>query len=190
MRDLAFVGFLLALIGMGFRRPFVFVLAYVYVDIVSPQRLTYLLLNSVPISLILVCLAVAGWALFDDKRGVRVAPRQVMIAMLLVYCGMTTMGADFPLEALEKWSWVWKALAFAIFLPLTLRTRLRIESLVLFMVLSAGSIIIVGGIKTLAGGGGYGALNLMMESNSGLYEGSILSTFAIAIIPLIAWLAR
>lgn len=190
MRDLAFVGFLLALIGMGFKRPFLFVLAYVYVDIVSPQRLTYILLNSVPVSLILVCLAVGAWAMVDDKRDTRFAPRQVLLAMLLIYCGITTTQADFPIEAADKWSWVWKALAFAIFLPLTLRTRLRIESLVLFMVLSAGSIIIVGGIKTLAGGGGYGALNLMMDSNSGLYEGSILSTFAIAIVPLIAWLAR
>jgi probable O-glycosylation ligase (exosortase A-associated) len=190
MRDLAFVGFLLALVGMGFKRPFLFVLAYVYVDIVSPQRLTYILLNSIPVSLILVALAVGAWALFDDKRDARVAPRQVLLVMLLAYCGMTTMHADFPLEASEKWSWVWKALAFATFLPLTLRTRLRIESLVLFMVLSAASIIIVGGIKTLAGGGGYGSLNLMMDSNSGLYEGSILSTVAIAIIPMIAWLAR
>ncbi|MDB5713796.1 MAG: putative O-glycosylation ligase, exosortase system-associated [Sphingomonadales bacterium] len=190
MRDLAFVGFLLALIGMGCKRPFVFVLAYVYVDIVSPQRLTYILLNSIPVSLILVCLAVGSWALFDDKRDTRFAPRQMLLIILLAYCGMTTMQADFPLEAADKWSWVWKALAFAIFLPLTLRTRLRIEALVLFMVLSAASIIIVGGIKTLAGGGGYGSLNLMMDSNSGLYEGSILSTVAIAIIPLIAWLAR
>jgi probable O-glycosylation ligase (exosortase A-associated) len=190
MRDLAFVGFLLALVGMGFKRPFLFVLAYVYVDIVSPQRLTYILLNSIPVSLILVCLAVGAWAMFDDKRDTRVAPRQILLAMLLIYCGITTSQADFPLEAFNKWSWVWKALAFAIFLPLTLRTRLRIEALVLFMVLSAASIIIVGGVKTLAGGGGYGELNLMMDSNSGLYEGSILSTVAIAIIPLIAWLVR
>jgi probable O-glycosylation ligase (exosortase A-associated) len=190
MRDLAFVGFLLALVGMGFRRPFLFVLAYVYVDIVSPQRLTYILLNSIPVSLILVCLAVGAWAMFDDKRDTRVAPRQILLAILLIYCGITTSQADFPLEAFNKWSWVWKALAFAIFLPLTLRTRLRIEALVLFMVLSAASIVIVGGIKTLAGGGGYGELNLMMDSNSGLYEGSILSTVAIAIIPLIAWLGR
>ena len=38
MRDLAFIGFLLALFGLGFRRPFLFVLAYVYIDVVAPQR--------------------------------------------------------------------------------------------------------------------------------------------------------
>jgi probable O-glycosylation ligase (exosortase A-associated) len=190
VRDLAFIGFLVALIGMGFKRPFLLVLGYVYVDIVSPQRLTYLLLNTVPISLIMVLLAVGGWILFDDKRDTRVAPRQMMMAALLIYCGITTTQADFPIEAASKWDWVWKALAFGIFLPLTLRTRLRVEALSLFLILSAASIIIVGGIKTLVSGGGYGELNLMVSNNSGLYEGSIISAVAIAIIPLILWLVK
>ncbi|OYY65247.1 putative O-glycosylation ligase, exosortase A system-associated [Sphingomonas sp. 28-62-11] len=190
MRDLAFIAFLIALFGLGFRRPFVFVLAYVYIDIVSPQRLTYLLLNSVPISLIAVVAAVGTWFAFDDKRDTRVAPRQFLLLLLLIYCAITTRNADFPVEALGKWDWVWKALAFAIFLPLTLRTKLRIESLLLFMVLSASSIIIVGGIKTLASGGGYGSLNLMVANNSGLYEGSIISTVAVAIVPLVLWFSK
>jgi probable O-glycosylation ligase (exosortase A-associated) len=79
---------------------------------------------------------------------------------------------------------------WAIFLPLTLRTRLRIETYLLFMVLAASATIIVGGIKTVLSGGGYGALNLMVDVNSGLYEGSTISTVAIAIVPLILWLAR
>jgi probable O-glycosylation ligase (exosortase A-associated) len=190
MRDLAFIAFLLALFGLALRRPFLFVLAYVYIDVVSPQRLTYYLLNSVPISAIAVGLAFGGWLLADDKRDVRVAPRQLLIVVLLIYCGITTATADFPVEALDKWEWVWKALAFAAFLPLTLRTRLRIEALLLFMILSAGSIIIVGGIKTLAGGGGYGQLNLMVDNNSGLYEGSIISAVAVAIVPVILWFAK
>ena len=166
MRDLAFLGFLFALIGLGFRRPFLFVLVYAYVDIVSPQRLTYWLLNSVPVSLIAFLLAFFGWALADDKRGLTIAPRQALLFVLLIYCGVTTSVADFPLEALAKWDWVWKALIFAIFLPLTLCTRLRVEALALFMVLCAASIIIVGGIKTLASGGGYGVLNLMVSENN------------------------
>jgi len=188
LRDLVFVAFLLAFFGMGFRRPFLLVCVYVYIDIVSPQRLTYYLLNTVPISLIAVALAVGGWVLADDKRDTRVAPRQILIVLLLLYCWGTTIAADFPVEAKEKWDWVWKALAFAAFLPLTLRTRLRIETLLLFMILSAASIIIVGGIKTIAsGGGGYGQLNLMVDNNSGLYEGSTISAVAIAIIPIIFW---
>ncbi len=188
MRDLAFIAFLLAFFAMGFKRPFLLVLAYLYIDIVSPQRLTYLLLNTVPISLIAFALAVGGWILKEDKRDTRVGARQVLIGLLMLYCWLTTINADFPAEALEKWDWVWKALIFAAFLPLTLRTRLRIEALLLFMILSASSIIIIGGIKTIAsGGGGYGTLNLMVDNNSGLYEGSTISAVAIAIIPVIIW---
>lgn len=171
MRDLVFVAFLAALFAGGLKRPFLWVLVYCYIDIVAPQRLTYYLLNAVPVSMLAVAAAVGGWALADDKADTRVAPRQLLLVALLGWCWWTTVHADFPLEAQTKWEWVWKALAFAIFLPLTLRTRLRIEALLLAMVFSASSIIIVGGIKTLASGGGYGELNLMVSNNSGLYEG-------------------
>lgn len=191
MRDLFLIGFLFGLFAMGLKRPFLLVLVYIYIDIVSPQRLTYYLLNTVPISLIAVIAAVAGWVLVDDKRDSRFTVRQGAILLLLGYCAITTyFGADFPVEAKEKWDWVWKALAFAVFLPLTLRTRLRIESLLLFMILSLASIVIVGGIKTLVSGGGYGELNLMVNNNTGLYESSIISAVAISAIPIILWLMK
>jgi len=190
MRDLAFVGFLAAIALFGLRRPFIFVLGYAYVDIVSPQRLSYYLLNAVPVSAIFCALAMLGWLIADDKRELRFGVRQTLLLLLLGWAAWTTAHADFPTEAQDKWEWVWKALAFAIFLPLTLRTRLRIEALLLFMILSASSIIIVGGIKTLASGGGYGALNLMVDNNSGLYESSTIATVAITIIPLILYLAK
>ena len=188
MRDLAFIGFLVALLALGFKRPFLFVLAYAYVDIVAPQRLSYYLLNAVPLSLIVFVLAVLGWLVADAKRAFGVAPRQWLMLGLLGYAATTTQSADFPLEAAEKWGWVWKALVFAIFLPLTLRTRLRVEAMLLFMCLSAAAIVIVGGIKTVMSGGGYGNLNLMVDNNSGLYESSTIATVAIAIVPIILWL--
>lgn len=190
MRDLVFIAFLAAIFGLGFRRPFVFVLAYIYIDVVSPQRMSYFLLNAFPISAMAVGFAVLAWAAMDDKRDVRVAPRQGLMLALLIWCWYTTTKADFPIDAAFKWDWVWKALAFAIFLPLTLRTRLRIEAVLLFMLLSVATIIIAGGIKTALGGGGYGQLKLIVDNNSGLFEGSIISAVAICIIPLILWFMK
>ncbi|HEX8585099.1 MAG TPA: putative O-glycosylation ligase, exosortase A system-associated [Allosphingosinicella sp.] len=190
MRDLGFVLYLAALIGLGFKRPFLLVLAFAYIDIVQPQRLSYYLLNSVQVSMIVAAMAFGAWVLFDNKKGARFAPRQGMILLLLVYVWATTQQADFPLEAQSKWDWASKALIWAVFLPLTLRTRLRIEAYLLFMVLSASAIFIVGGIKTAISGGGYGQQIFMLNDNTGLYEGSTGSTFAIAIIPLILWFCR
>ncbi len=190
MRDLFFVGYLVALLFIAFKRPFLFTLIYAYVDIVAPQRLSYFMLNSVPLSLIVFALAFLGYVIADTKKDSRFSFRQAMMVLLLAYCGYTTVQAEVPVAALEKWDWVWKALVFAIFLPLTLKTRLRLEALALFMVLCAGTLIITGGIKTLASGGGYGVLVLLVDNNAGLYEGSIISTVAICIIPLILWLAN
>lgn len=190
MLNLFLTAFVTAFLAAGVRRPFLFVLAYAYIDVVAPQKVTWGFLAHVPVSLIAFICAVTAWAVAENKDGIRFSPRQFVLLMLLVYCGLTTRSADFPEEAFEKWGWVWKALVFAMFLPLTLRTRLRIEAFALFMVLSVGVIVIGGGIKTLAGGGGYGELKLLVNDNQGLYEGSIISTVAICVMPLALWLAR
>ena len=190
MRDLGLVAFLLAVLALGLKRPFVFVLAFVYVDIVQPQRLSYYLLSSASISMMLAPLAMGAWLLFDEKRWTRFSGRQGLILLLLLYVAMTTFHADLPVEAQYKWVWVWKVLVFAAFLPFTLWSRLRIEALLLVLTLSAASIIIAVGIKTAAGGGGYGANLAFVDNNTGLFESSTMSTAAIALIPIIIWLAR
>ncbi|KPF84942.1 putative O-glycosylation ligase, exosortase A system-associated [Novosphingobium sp. AAP93] len=190
MLNLFLTAFVTAFLAAGVRKPFLFVLAYAYIDIVAPQKVSWGFLQSIPISLIAFMGAVTAWAVAEDKSGIRFSPRQMLLFLLLIYCGLSTRGADFPDEALEKWAWVWKALVFAMFLPLTLRTRLRIEAFTLIMVLSVGVIVIGGGIKTLAGGGGYGELKLLVNDNTGLYEGSIISTCAVCVMPLALWLAR
>ena len=190
MRDLFFIAFLGIFFLLGFRRPFLLVAVYSYIDIVSPQRLCYFLLNSVPISAFAFVVMFGAWAVMDDKKDCRFSARQGMLLILVAWCGYTTLTADFPAEALTKWTWVWKAIIAGIFLPLVLRTRLRIEALTLFMILCASTIIINGGMKTALSGGGYGVLNLMVDNNSGLYEGSIISCVAISLIPLILWFTQ
>ncbi|MFB0612122.1 putative O-glycosylation ligase, exosortase A system-associated [Aurantiacibacter poecillastricola] len=190
MRDLVLLGFVAAIAAMGLKRPFLWVLLYIYVDIVTPQKVGYGIITSISLSLLCFVAAFAGYVLLDSKKGSRFTLQQGLIVALLIWCGITTLGADFPEAASAKWDWVWKSLVCAAFLPLTLRTKLRLEAAALIMVLSAASIIISAGIKTVLSGGGYGTLVSLVQDNSGLYEGSTLSTVAIAMIPLTVWVAR
>jgi probable O-glycosylation ligase (exosortase A-associated) len=192
MRDIVLLAFVAAIVAMGFRRPFFWVLLYIYVDIVTPQKIGFGIITSISLSLLCFIAAFGGYLLLDTKEGSRVTLRQGLIVALLGWCAVTTYFlADFPEAALTKWDWVWKSLVFAAFLPLTLRTKLRLESAALMMVLAAGTIIISAGIKTLfSGGGGYGVLASLVTDNSGLYEGSTLSTVAVAMIPLTLWVAK
>ena len=184
---LAFIGFILAL---GFKRPYFWVLLYVYIDILAPQNIGYGIIQSVPVSLIAFGAAFVGWIMFDKKEGARFTVRQGLILALLVWCFVTLQFADFPEEAATKWDWVWKAMVFAIFLPFTITTRERIEALALTMVLTVGMIVISTGMKTVLGGGGYGSLKFFVKDNSGIYESSTLATVAIGLIPVIMWFTR
>jgi probable O-glycosylation ligase (exosortase A-associated) len=190
MRDIFLLAFLLAILFIGIKRPFLFILTYCYVDIVAPQRISFTILPKLQLSLLCFALAVLTWVFADKKRGTRVDQLQIVIGLLLLYCGLSTIYADFPVDALDKWGWVWKAVLWSMFLPLTLTTRLRIEALALTMVLSVGTLVIDGGMKTALGGSGYGSLQIFIPDNSGLFEGSIISTVAISIIPLTIWLAQ
>jgi probable O-glycosylation ligase (exosortase A-associated) len=190
MLDLFFMAFISLVLLLGLRRPYLWVLLYVYIDILAPQRIGYSLVASLPVSLIAFGAAFGGWLLLDRKEGTRFTLRQFLMLVLLVYCGWTLQWAEFQEPASTKWDWVWKALLFAIFLPLTITTRARIEALALTLVLSVATIVIATGMKTVLGGGGYGSLNFFVDDNSGIYESSTLATVAIALIPVIAWFTR
>lgn len=187
MRDAFILLMLLFLFGAACKRPFLMTLAYLYVDLVQPQQISYYLVNSVPISLIFGAAAVAFFLFFDDKRNLSFGRLQGMMLLFLLWITITTFNAQLGEQAWVKWDPAWKAIIFGVFLPFVLRTRQRIEAAVLFILLCVGSITITGGIKTLAGGGGYGTMSLLVDSNNGLYEGSTISAVAVALIPLILY---
>ena len=191
MRDIFILGFIFFLICAAMARPFLMSMAYIYVDLVSPQRITFYLLNAIPFSMIMAILAILFWGLLDDKKGnAKFGRLQIMMVMMIVWITLTTALSQLPQYSWIKWSTAWKSIAFGVFLPYVLRTRQRIEVALYFVVLCVGVLTITGGIKTLAGGGGYGTLNLMVESNSGLYEGSTISAVAVALIPVLLYLYR
>ena len=76
MIDLALLGFIAILMVLGIRRPFVWVLAYIYIDTLSPQDIGFRFVASLPVSLIAFCAAFGGWLLVERKEGARFAFRQ------------------------------------------------------------------------------------------------------------------
>ncbi|MDJ0978303.1 MAG: DUF5935 domain-containing protein [Erythrobacter sp.] len=190
MLGAVFLAFAAYVLLLGLRRPFLWVLLYIYIDIIAPQRIAWGLIENLQISLIAFLAAFGGYVVLDRKEAVGFSMRQGLLLALLAYCFWTTGNAEFPEAAQTKWDWVWKALVFAIFLPFTLTTRARLEALALTLVLSVGMIVIATGMKTVLGGGGYENLNFFVDDNSGIYESSTLATVAIALIPLIWWFTR
>jgi len=160
-----------------------------YVDLTQPQRLSYYLFRGVPISL---TIAIAAVLLFmaDKKKNFWISLVQILMALFVIWFTITSERAIIQDgQVWFKWDAAWKSVLFGgVFLPFVLATRRRVEAAMAITVLCVSLVTVSGALKTLAGGGGYEQLHLIVDSNSGLYESSTIGAVAIAIIPLVLYL--
>ncbi|MCA3255592.1 MAG: putative O-glycosylation ligase, exosortase A system-associated [Alphaproteobacteria bacterium] len=190
MRDLFFVGFMLFMFYLGFRRAYMGALCYIWIDLLQPQEQSYYLINTVPISMISALFAVLVYVIADRDKDVRVTNVQVLIGLLIAWMFVTTARAELPEVAWAKWDPAWKALGFALFLPLVIRTRLQIEAALMVIVFTVLAIMSSGALKTALGGGGYGSLSFLVDRNVGLFESSTIATVSVGMIPIAIYLYK
>ncbi|MFC3713289.1 putative O-glycosylation ligase, exosortase A system-associated [Sphingoaurantiacus capsulatus] len=189
MRDIFILLMLVFLFVAACKRPFLMTLAYLYVDLFQPQQVSYYLVNTVPVSMIFGAAAVGFFLVFDEKRDMGFTSLQGMMMLFLGWVTFTTFNAQID-DAWTKWDPAWKAIIFGVYLPFVLKTRQRLEAAVLTLILCVGAITVTGGIKTILGGGGYGTISLLVDSNTGLYESSTISAVSVALIPLVIYSYR
>lgn len=191
MRDYFIAFFLIGLVALSFYKPWFATFTYLYADVIQPQRLSYYLLRSVPINFWLGALAVVLF-LFDKKKMLRFGMPQALMLLFIAWFTVTSNMAIIQDEQVWfKWDAAWKSVLFGgIFLPFVLATRQRLEAVIILVVLCVGLVTVSGGLKTLAGGGGYEELSMIVQVNKGLYESSTVATVGIAVIPLILYLYR
>jgi putative inorganic carbon (HCO3(-)) transporter len=175
----------------GLVAPFALGLGYVWIDTFTPQRVAYSILTDFPVSAVMAGAAVAAYFLMDRKH----PPRPNLIMVLIVAMGAwvtytTDNLAVAPELAWLKWNWAIKTIAFAAFMPFLFRSRVQIEAFLQIYVFSAAVQILPYAAKTVLSGGSYHANLGLLTGNSGLAEGSTLSTVAIMSVPIILWLRR
>jgi putative inorganic carbon (HCO3(-)) transporter len=191
MRDALIALVLLSLAAVAFWRPWLMTFAYLYADLVQPQRLSYYLIQSVPVNFILGAAAVVFF-FFDKKKNLRIGGIQVLLILFTIWFTLTSNWALInDSQVWEKWDAAWKSVLFAgVFMPMVLSTRRRIEAVLCLLVLAIGLVTMSGGLKTALGGGGYSNLKLIVDANKGIYESSTISTVGMAIVPLLLYLYR
>lgn len=190
MRSLFLLGVYLAIVGLGFAAPFVFVLGYVWVDIFTPQHVAFSLLNRMPVSLILGLLVALSLFRLPRDPFVRVRPTTVLTVVFGLWMTLTLLWAEVPQAALQKWDWAFKSVMFSVLIPFFIRTREQFEALLWTIVLAGIAHCIPFGLKVLISGGGYGRPLGLVQYNAGLGEGSTLAMFSIAMIPMCLYLYK
>jgi probable O-glycosylation ligase (exosortase A-associated) len=188
LRSLDLTFLFLAFLVVGSSAPFVLCLGYVWVDGFNPQLIATAILNHLPDSLIMALAAIGGYFVLD-RRSPRLDPIMVLALIMATYVTMSTaLWSVAPGYAWPKWNFAFKTIMFSAFIPLVFRSRIQIEAFMQIWIFSLVGQFLPVGIKTLIHGGGYGIALGLVDSNSGLAEGSTLAGVSIMIVPIILFL--
>lgn len=173
----------------GLLSPFVWSLAYVWVDTLLPHKLSYSLLTDVPVAFIMGAGAVLSYILMDRKNLPRLSVVHVLCMILAVWITLTETWAVSPVAAWIKWDPSFKTLVFTCFIPFVFRSRVQIEAFVLVMMFSMAAHLLPWGIKTLLSGGGYQlSLGLLGSNSTMLAESSSVAAVATMCVPIWWWM--
>jgi putative inorganic carbon (hco3(-)) transporter len=190
LRSLWLLFVYVSFLGLSTSAPFVATLGYVWVDTFGPQNVAYILLNQMPVAMIMGAVAVGGYLALDRRSPPRLSAEMMLMIAMTVWVNLTMIWAQVPSAAWEKWDWAFKTLAFATFIPLVIRSRIQIEAFAQTYVFSLAANFVPFGVKTLISGGGYGSNLGLVQGNSGLAEGGLLSTVCLMAVPLALFLSR
>src|SRR5580658_10510192 len=180
----------LAFLGLGVTTPFVMTLGYVWVDTFRPQEVSYIILNELPVAFIMGAGAVLSYFMMDRRSPPPLMLASILQVMIAIWMTTTLLWAELPDRAWAKWDWAFKAMAFAAFVPLVIRSRVQIEAFVQTYVFSLAANFVPFGLKVLISGGGYGQNLGLQTGNTGLAEGGQLSTVCLMAVPLALFLGK
>ena len=191
MTDLLLLCCFIMFATAGLVAPFVFSLGYLWVDSLLPHMLSYGLLSSVPMALILGAGAVFSYIMLDRRAPPRITGLQVLCGVQAIWMTLTLAWAVAPDAAVTRWDPAFKTVVFTIFLPFVFRTRVQIEAFVLVLLASTLPHLLPWGIKTSVSGGGYGlALGLLQPNAAWIAESSGITAIATMLIPLLTWVRQ
>lgn len=154
MRQLFFLLAYAAVLPTIFFNPFAGMLAYKWLEYMPPS-ITYLA-YALPdkYSFLLAAVTLGCWLAFEKK----IKPQPMWLFLLLVaffvLINLTTLIALVPAEANVKWDRTMKVLAVTIVMSSMIHTRERIEAFLWVTAGCLGYFALIGGLKTLMGGGG------------------------------------
>jgi putative inorganic carbon (hco3(-)) transporter len=181
----------LSFLILGTSAPFILSLGYVWVDTFTPQAIAYVILPSIPVSLIMAIAAVGGYIFWDRKSPPQIGVFTVLIVCFAAWVTLSTfLWATVPEAAFAKWDSAVKVIMFSAFIPLVFRSKVQIESFLQIYLLSLSVQFLPTGIKTMISGGGYGRELGIVSGNSGLSEGSTLAAVSLMLIPIIFYLRK
>jgi len=156
MRDIAFALVLSALVLVSLRRPWIGVMAWVWVSLMTPQLMMYGFMSSQPVSMVTGVATLIGIVFTKDPRRMPFALPIVLLVCFSLWMVVTCFFSLVPTD--ENWAQLDKVLKINFFTLVTIfviHTRKQVDVLIAVVALSVAYFGIKGGIFTITTGGGF-----------------------------------
>ncbi|MEW6983617.1 putative O-glycosylation ligase, exosortase A system-associated [Colwelliaceae bacterium 6471] len=191
MTDLFILGIYLSFVVFGITRPYVAFAGYIWVDIIRPQSLAYGFLSGQPLSMMMAVLCIFSIIInFNKLKKTASFGIPLLLILFSLWITFTTFNAYFPELAWFKWDSAFKTIIMSLCLYFVINTKEQLEFCILTFSLSISYFIIASGLKSILGGGGYGASLISSGANTGLAESSTLAMVAVLLMPLVIFLKK
>ncbi|WP_019028742.1 putative O-glycosylation ligase, exosortase A system-associated [Colwellia piezophila] len=186
MTDLIILFTLLVFIIVGFAKPQIAIMGYLWIDLVTPQKIAYGFMAGKPLSMVMAIVCILSFIIHLKKLN-SIENKKVIVLLFTfaIWITLTTSFSLFPEQAWAKWDWAFKTIVIMALIPFTIKNNKDLEALIWVFLLSVAFYTISAGAKTALGGGGYGARLISGGDNNGLSESSTLALVAVVCLPLL-----
>lgn len=184
MRDLALLILLLAGAAQALLHPWVGVMLWTWISIMSPHRLTWSAYDW-PVGMVSALVTLIGLVITTDRRRWPASPLTLLLFLFMVWMAVSTAFALEPASAWPLLDRVWKILFMLIITLAVLHTRRHIE---IFLMVITGSLAffgVKGGLFTLMTGGQY---RVWGPPESFIADNNELALALVMTIPLLRYL--
>ena len=146
MRDIFITMIILGMIPVTLLRPFVGMLIWTWLSLMSPHRLTWGFAYDYPFVQLMAIATMASWAISKYRQPFPINTITCLFVVFTLWLGFTTVFAMNQDDAMDRYIFVLKVFALAYFIILTIGTREQIHALTWIVVLSIGFYSVKGGL--------------------------------------------
>ena len=153
MRDVIITLVVVGSLPFILRRPFVGVVMWTWLGLMNPHRLAWGFATHLPFAFMVLAATVLGMLVSRERWRLPARLEVLLLALFLLWMGLSTTQALFPDPAAVQWSKVWRVQLGILLTLLLTRSRAQIEALVWTAAVSLGFYGVKGGLWTLLHGG-------------------------------------
>lgn len=154
MRDIALTAFILVGLVFALKRPWLGVVLWTWVSLMTPHRMTFGFAYNLPYAQIIAGVFVLSLFVARGNYALPWRSPTILLILFVLWMGLTTAFAMFPGESFDQFWKIIKIQIFTLAAMAVIRTKEEISAYVAVNAASIGFFGIKGGLFTLVSGGG------------------------------------